>query len=79
MGCERKSARSKIARVPDGFERILLYSLTCGKLITLGASLACYEMRPGIMTANYEFAIPYAEPSLQTHSPGQTQRYVRCS
>ena len=32
------------------------------KLITLGASLACYEMRPKIMTADYGVAIPYAEP-----------------
>jgi hypothetical protein len=32
------------------------------KLTTLGASLACYEMRPKIMTANYGVAIPYAEP-----------------
>jgi hypothetical protein len=31
------------------------------KLITLGASLACYEMRPSAMV-DYGVAIPYAEP-----------------
>jgi hypothetical protein len=32
------------------------------KLITLGASLACYETRPKNLTADYGVAIPYAEP-----------------
>lgn len=39
------------------------------KLITLGASLACYEMRPKILTANYGVAIPYAEPRRYIASP----------
>lgn len=32
------------------------------KLVTLGASLACYEMRPTEQSARYGVAIPYAEP-----------------
>lgn len=32
------------------------------KLVTLGASLACYEMRPKDTTAEYAVAIPYSEP-----------------
>lgn len=32
------------------------------KLITLGAGLACFEMRPTEATANYGVAIPHAEP-----------------
>ena len=39
------------------------------KLITLGASLACYEMRPKLMNANYGVAIPYAEPRRYVASP----------
>jgi hypothetical protein len=33
------------------------------KLITLGAGLACFEMRPNDMAADYGVAIPYAEPT----------------
>jgi|SRR5579863_3896945 len=33
------------------------------KLITLGAGLACFEMRPPDMSADYGIAIPYAEPT----------------
>lgn len=33
------------------------------KLITLGAGLACFEMRPPDMSADYGVAIPYAEPT----------------
>jgi hypothetical protein len=33
------------------------------KLITLGAGLACFEMRPADMSADYGIAIPYAEPT----------------
>jgi hypothetical protein len=33
------------------------------KLITLGAGIACFEMRPPAMGENYGVAIPYAEPT----------------
>jgi hypothetical protein len=33
------------------------------KLITLGVGLACFEMRPADMSADYGIAIPYAEPT----------------
>jgi hypothetical protein len=33
------------------------------KLITLGAGLACFEMRPADLTARYGIAIPHAEPT----------------
>ena len=33
------------------------------KLITLGAGLACFEMKPADLNANYGVAIPYAEPT----------------
>jgi len=33
------------------------------KLITLGAGLACFEMRPEGIEASYAVAIPYAEPT----------------
>jgi hypothetical protein len=33
------------------------------KLITLGAGLACFEMRPSDIITNYGVAIPYAEPT----------------
>jgi hypothetical protein len=33
------------------------------KLITLGAGLACFEMRPSGMKENYVIAIPYAHPT----------------
>jgi hypothetical protein len=33
------------------------------KLITLGVGLACFEMRPAQMTADYGIAIPYSEPT----------------
>ena len=32
------------------------------KLITLGAGLACFEMRPTDLNAKYGVAIPHAEP-----------------
>ncbi len=44
------------------------------KLITLGASRACYEMRPKEMTANYGVAIPYAEPRRYVASPTDISR-----
>lgn len=33
------------------------------KLVTLGAGLACYELRPTDMESDYRVAIPYAEPT----------------
>ena len=32
------------------------------KLVTLGAGLACFEMRPADLNAKYGVAIPHAEP-----------------
>lgn len=40
----------------------LVVTPLASKLITLGAGLACYEMRPSGMDADYGVAIPYAEP-----------------
>ena len=39
------------------------------KLITLGASLACYEMKPTDPAATYGVAIPYAEPRRYVANP----------
>jgi hypothetical protein len=44
------------------------------KLITLGASLACYEMQPKNRAANYGVAIPYAEPRRYVASPDDISR-----
>ena len=41
----------------------LVVTPLASKLITIGAGLACYEMRPGAMGENYGVAIPYAEPT----------------
>ncbi len=40
----------------------LVVTPLASKLITVGASLACYEMRPKGLTDTYGVAIPYAEP-----------------
>lgn len=40
----------------------LVVTPLASKLITLGAALACYEMRLDIVGGNYGVAIPYAEP-----------------
>jgi hypothetical protein len=40
----------------------LVVSPLGSKLITLGAGLACFEMRPENVSANYRVAIPHAEP-----------------
>lgn len=40
----------------------LVVTPLASKLITVGAGLACFEMRPGGMDNNYGVAIPYAEP-----------------
>lgn len=40
----------------------LVVTPLASKLITLGAALACYEMRLDIVDGNYGVAIPYAEP-----------------
>jgi hypothetical protein len=41
----------------------LVVTPLASKLITLGAGLACFEMRPANMAADYGIAIPYAEPT----------------
>jgi hypothetical protein len=41
----------------------LVVTALASKLITLGAGLACFEMRPEQMDQNYGVAIPYAEPT----------------
>lgn len=41
----------------------LVMTPLASKLITVGAALACFEMRPSDMTENFGVAIPYAEPS----------------
>jgi hypothetical protein len=41
----------------------LVVTPLASKLITLGAALACFEIRPADMTADYGIAIPYAEPT----------------
>jgi hypothetical protein len=41
----------------------LVVTPLASKLITLGAGLACFEMRPPDMSADYGIAIPYAEPT----------------
>jgi hypothetical protein len=41
----------------------LVVTPLASKLITLGAGLACFEMRPTGMDENYGVAIPYAEPT----------------
>lgn len=40
----------------------LVVTPLASKLITLGAALACYEMKLDIVDGNYGVAIPYAEP-----------------
>jgi hypothetical protein len=55
----------------------LVMTPLASKLITLGAGLACFEMKPSDSRANYGVAIPYAEPTryvvsrtaLQTSTP----------
>lgn len=41
----------------------LVVSPLGSKLITLGAGLACFEMRPDDLNARYAIAIPHAEPN----------------
>mgnify|MGYP003394317241 CR=1 FL=1 len=41
----------------------LVVTPLASKLITLGAGLACFEMRPTALDANYGVAIPYAGPT----------------
>lgn len=41
----------------------LVVTPLASKLITLGAGLACFEMRPDDMNDDYGVAIPYAEPT----------------
>jgi hypothetical protein len=41
----------------------LVVTPLASKLITIGAGLACFELRPSAMDADYGVAIPYAEPT----------------
>lgn len=41
----------------------LVVTPLASKLITIGTGLACFEMRPPDVTAEYRVAIPYAEPT----------------
>ena len=41
----------------------LVVTPLASKLITIGAGLACFEMRPLDVNANYGVAIPYVEPT----------------
>lgn len=41
----------------------LVVTPLASKLITIGAALACFEMRPSEADADYGVAIPYAEPT----------------
>jgi hypothetical protein len=41
----------------------LVVTPLASKLITIGIGLACFEVRPPDVTANYRVAIPYAEPT----------------
>ena len=40
----------------------LVVTPLASKLITIGAALACFEMKPARMNEGYGVAIPYAEP-----------------
>jgi hypothetical protein len=40
----------------------LIVTPLASKLITIGAGLACFEMKPSGMDKNFGVAIPYAEP-----------------
>jgi len=44
------------------------------KLVTIGAGLACFEMRPRDLNANYGIAIPYAEPNRYSVDPSALQK-----
>ena len=46
----------------------LVVTPLASKLITLGAGLACFEVRPSGMEENYGVAIPYAAPTRYTAS-----------
>lgn len=48
-------------RILDGCR--LVVTPLGSKLITLGAGLACFEMRPDDLSAKYGIAIPHAEPT----------------
>jgi hypothetical protein len=52
----------------------LVVTSFASKLITLGAGLACFEMQPDDMSANYRVAIPYAEPTRYVASPDDLQK-----
>lgn len=47
----------------------LVVTPLASKLITIGAGLACFEMQPSDVSADYRVAIPYAEPTRYIASP----------
>lgn len=47
----------------------LVVTPLASKLMTIGAGLACFEMRPTDTTENYGVAIPFAEPTRYVVSP----------
>jgi hypothetical protein len=52
----------------------LVVTPLASKLITIGAGLACFEMQPADVSANYRVAIPYAEPTRYVASPDDLQQ-----
>jgi hypothetical protein len=59
LGAMKRYSRSM--RVMGGCR--LVVTPLASKLITVGAGLACFEMRPTAMHENYGVAIPYVEPT----------------
>lgn len=51
----------------------LVVTPLASKLITIGAGLACFEMQPSDVVADYRVAIPYAEPTRYVASPEDLQ------
>jgi hypothetical protein len=52
----------------------LVVTPLASKLITIGAGLACFEMQPSDVSANYRVAIPYAEPTRYIASPDDLKK-----
>src|SRR5262245_23639484 len=53
----------------------LVVTPLASKLMTLGAGLACFEMRPTALDANYGVAIPYAGPTRYVSDAQAVKRY----
>jgi hypothetical protein len=52
----------------------LVVTPLASKLISIGAGLACFEMQPSDVSANYRVAIPYAEPTRYIASPADLRQ-----